>query len=60
MTTSSIATMTTTEIASRLVELCRSGQYETAHKTLYAKDAISIEQQASPELKKKPKAYRQL
>jgi ketosteroid isomerase-like protein len=55
MTTSSIATMTTSEIATKLVELCRSGQYETAHKKLYAEDAISIEPQASPEFEKETK-----
>lgn len=55
MTTSSIAAMTTSEIASKLVELCRSGQYETAHTKLYAEDAISIEPQASPEFEKETK-----
>jgi hypothetical protein len=55
MTTSSIATMTTAEIAAKLVELCRIGQYETAHHTLYADDAISIEPTASPEFEKETK-----
>jgi 5-methylcytosine-specific restriction endonuclease McrBC GTP-binding regulatory subunit McrB len=35
--------MTTIEIANRLVELIRAGEYETAHQELYAQDAISIE-----------------
>jgi len=35
--------MTIQEIASRLVELCRQGQYETAQKELYADDATSTE-----------------
>jgi hypothetical protein len=40
--------MTTQEIAARLVELCRQGQYETAQKELYAEDAVSIEPEGSP------------
>jgi hypothetical protein len=40
--------MTTQEIANRLVELCRQGQYETAQKELYADDAISIEPPGNP------------
>lgn len=35
--------MTTLEIATRLVELCRLGEYETAQKELYADDATSTE-----------------
>ncbi|MES1159585.1 MAG: nuclear transport factor 2 family protein [Bacteroidota bacterium] len=35
--------MSIQEIAARLVELCRQGQYETAQRELYAEDAISIE-----------------
>lgn len=35
--------MTTGEIAKRLVELCRQGQWDTAHKELYAHDAESVE-----------------
>jgi hypothetical protein len=40
--------MTTKEIAERLVALCRQGQFETAHKELFATDAISIEPYATP------------
>ena len=40
--------MTTQEIAARLVELCRQGQYETAQKELYADDAVSIEPEGNP------------
>jgi hypothetical protein len=40
--------MTTKEIAERLVTLCRQGQFETAHKELFAADAISIEPYATP------------
>jgi len=35
--------MATKEIAARLVELCRQGQFETAQKELYATDATSTE-----------------
>lgn len=35
--------MSTNEIASRLVELCRQGKWEAAQKELFAQDAISIE-----------------
>ena len=45
--TTQTQTMTTQEIADRLVELCRQGQYETAHRELYADDAVSIEPYAS-------------
>ncbi|MBC7826096.1 MAG: nuclear transport factor 2 family protein [Chitinophagaceae bacterium] len=47
--------MNTNEIATRLAELCRQGQYETAHKELYAEDAVSIEQEASPAFAKETK-----
>jgi len=36
-------TMTTVDIANRLVELCRKGDFETALKQLFADDAVSIE-----------------
>jgi hypothetical protein len=35
--------MSTESVAKRLVELCRSGQFEAAQKELYAQDAESIE-----------------
>jgi len=40
--------MTTNEVAERLVALCRQGSFETAHKELFATDAISIEPYATP------------
>jgi hypothetical protein len=40
--------MTTQEIATRLVELCRMGQYETAQRELFADDAVSIEPEGNP------------
>jgi len=47
--------MTTQAIADRLTELCRQGQFETAQKELYAKDAMSIEPEASPGFEKETK-----
>ena len=35
--------MTPQQIASRLAELCRQGQFEAAQKELFAEDAVSIE-----------------
>lgn len=40
--------MTTQEVANRLVELCRMGQYETAQDELFADDAVSIEPDKAP------------
>lgn len=40
--------MTPTEVAQRLVVLCRQGAYETAQLELYAADAVSIEPEGSP------------
>ena len=39
--------MTTEQIAKRLAELCRKGEYEQAQKELYADDAVSIEADGS-------------
>jgi hypothetical protein len=47
--------MTTEQIAERLSELCKKGDFETAQKELYAKDAISIEPEATPEFEKETK-----
>ncbi|MEO7529956.1 MAG: nuclear transport factor 2 family protein [Sediminibacterium sp.] len=47
--------MTTEEIAKRLVELCRTGDYETAQKELFANDAVSIEPVETPEFAKETK-----
>ena len=47
--------MTTTEIANRLAELCRQGQFEAAQKELYADDAISIEPYGTPAFDKETK-----
>ncbi|HEY1165691.1 MAG TPA: SnoaL-like domain-containing protein [Chitinophaga sp.] len=48
-------TMTTQQIANRLAELCRLGQFEAAQKELYAEDAISIEPYETPEFAKETK-----
>jgi hypothetical protein len=48
-------TMTTQQIATRLAELCRSGQFETAQKELYAEDAVSIEPYETPDFAKETK-----
>ncbi len=40
--------MTVQEVANRLVELCRRGEFETAIKELYGQDIISIEPQGAP------------
>lgn len=47
--------MTTQQIASRLVELCRKGDYERAQNELYAKDAVSIEAFEMPGFAKETK-----
>ena len=40
--------MTTKEVANRLVELCRKGEYETVYKDLYHADIISQEPEGTP------------
>src|SRR5687767_14242219 len=52
--------MTTKEIAERLVALCRQGQFETAHKELFATDAISIEPYATPAFARETKGLNAL
>ena len=47
--------MSTQEIANRLVELCRNGDFEAAQKELFAKDAVSIEPYATPDFEKETK-----
>jgi hypothetical protein len=48
-------TMTTQEIATRLAELCRLGQFETAQKELYADDIVSLEPYSTPEFEQETK-----
>ena len=40
--------MNTKEIANRLVELCREGNWSQAHQELYATNAVSIEPKGAP------------
>lgn len=40
--------MKTSEIANRLVELCREQKWETAQRELYAQDVVSIEPYVMP------------
>ena len=41
-------TMMTSQIADRLVELCRKGEFEAAQTELFAEDAVSIEPDGAP------------
>ena len=47
--------MNTEQIASRLAELCRQGQFEAAQKELFSDNAVSIEPEASPNFAKETK-----
>ena len=47
--------MSTQQIATRLADLCRQGQFEAAQKELFAKDAVSIESEQTPEFPKETK-----
>jgi len=40
--------MTTTQVAERLIELCRTGMWDKAQNELYAEDCVSIELPGSP------------
>jgi hypothetical protein len=44
--------MTTQQIANRLVELCRKGEFETAQKELFTAETVSIEPYATPDFEK--------
>ncbi len=39
--------MTTQEVANKLVEYCRTGNFEDAYKELYSPDAVSIEMEGA-------------
>ena len=52
MPTTANATMSAKEIAKRLKQLCEQGDYETAQKELFSKDAVSIEPMASEAFEK--------
>jgi ketosteroid isomerase-like protein len=53
--TTATSPMTTRAIAARLAELCRKGDFETAQKELFAKDAVSIEPYATDDFEKETK-----
>lgn len=40
--------MNTQQIANRLVELCRRGEFSQAQEELYAQDAVSLEPEGAP------------
>jgi ketosteroid isomerase-like protein len=40
--------MSTMDVATRLVELCNAGEFETAITTLYAENVVSVEASAPP------------
>ncbi|MEP6465400.1 MAG: nuclear transport factor 2 family protein [Parafilimonas sp.] len=50
--------MTTKEIADRLIELCRKGDFETTQSELFADDVISIEPHATPDFEKETKGIK--
>jgi limonene-1,2-epoxide hydrolase len=47
MPTTAAAIMSTKEIAKKLKKYCEKGDFETAQKELFAKDAVSLEPSAS-------------
>ena len=50
-----IEILNTSEIAARLISLCREGKWKNAQTELYADDAISIEAEESPVFAKETK-----
>jgi ketosteroid isomerase-like protein len=50
--------MTTTDIANRLAELCRKGDFESTQRELFADDAISIEPEASQAFEKETRGLK--
>jgi hypothetical protein len=50
--------MTTQEIANRLVELCRAGDFKKAQEELFSNDAVSIEAHATPAFEKETKGLK--
>lgn len=47
--------MTTQEIAKKLVEFCRKGNFDSAQDELFSKDALSVETMATPAFPKETK-----
>jgi ketosteroid isomerase-like protein len=52
---STTTTMTTVDVANRLVELCRKGDFEAAQKELFADDAVSMEPHGNDDFQKETK-----
>jgi hypothetical protein len=52
--------MSTQQIASRLAELCSQGKFEAAQQELFADNAVSIEQQATPDFPKETKGLKNI
>ena len=50
--------MTIQEIANRLAELCRRGDFDTAQSELFAEDAVSIEPHDTPAFQKETKGLK--
>ena len=50
--------MSTQQIAERLAELCNKREFESAQTELFAEDAVSIEQQATPQFAKETKGLK--
>ena len=50
--------MTTQEIAKRLVELCRKGDFDSAQAELFSEDAVSIEPYSTPNFEKETKGLK--
>lgn len=50
-----IILMTTPEIAKRLAALCKSGEWETAQRELYAEEVVSIEPYPTEDFQKETK-----
>jgi hypothetical protein len=50
--------MTVPQIAHRLAELCKQGDFQTAQKELFADDAVSIEPQDTPGFEKETRGLK--
>ena len=50
--------MNTKEIANRLVQLCREGEFDKAQNELFSKDAVSIEPHSTPAFEKETKGLK--
>lgn len=55
-----ITAMTTQQIASRLTDFCKKGEFEAAQKELFADNAVSVEPYATPEFEKETKGLKSI